>query len=437
MEINEGSHAHASTNVAMTAWFRTISEHGPDSTFQGAMEIPFQRWYKFKEAYSPLLVRRIIQESPVKVRSCLDVFGGCGTTALTCRFLDLNSTVIEVNPFLADVVRAKTATYRSTALRQAYAKWRETAEAMPPFSADLPTDAPRTLQEKSSLDKWVFNREIFRVIRSHVAALSYIGNQKYQRLFRVMLGSQLVNHSNVVVNGKGRKYRSGWQKRSPSPKEFVRALDKRFTEVLYDVTRFGCQSAKHTRVLCNDSRTALQKEPGGFYDLMLCSPPYPNSFDYTDIYNLELWMLGYLSSREDEKRLRRSTIRSHVQRKFDRPIGDIDTPTLSKVVEELNGQKDELWSPWIPSMVEAYIEDLGVIIEEAARCVRPGGQIALVVGDSAYKGIRIPVATILSELCQLRGVGFSHVETLRKMKGSAQQGWRELLNEDLVRISIA
>jgi len=29
-------------------------------------------------------------------------------------------------------------------------------------------------------------------------------------------------------------------------------------------------------------------------DAAIFSPPYPNSFDYTDVYNLELWVLGYL-----------------------------------------------------------------------------------------------------------------------------------------------
>ena len=32
----------------------------------------------------------------------------------------------------------------------------------------------------------------------------------------------------------------------------------------------------------------------GPHDLAVFSPPYPNSFDYTDVYNVELWAMGYL-----------------------------------------------------------------------------------------------------------------------------------------------
>ena len=39
----------------------------------------------------------------------------------------------------------------------------------------------------------------------------------------------------------------------------------------------------------------------GTWDLAIFSPPYPNSFDYTDVYNVELWMLGYLRSSNDNR----------------------------------------------------------------------------------------------------------------------------------------
>lgn len=53
-------------------------------------------------------------------------------------------------------------------------------------------------------------------------------------------------------------------------------------------------------------------------DLAVFSPPYPNSFDYTDVYNIELWTLGYIRDAASNQRLRSATLSSHVQigRKF-------------------------------------------------------------------------------------------------------------------------
>ena len=74
---------------------------------QGTTEVPFQRWFRFKEAFSPKFVIDTLASLDGPVEHCLDPFGGSGTTALTCRMLGLSSTSIEVNPFLADLIEAK------------------------------------------------------------------------------------------------------------------------------------------------------------------------------------------------------------------------------------------------------------------------------------------------------------------------------------------
>jgi DNA modification methylase len=30
------------------------------------------------------------------------------------------------------------------------------------------------------------------------------------------------------------------------------------------------------------------------FDLILTSPPYPNNIDYSEVYKLELWLLGFI-----------------------------------------------------------------------------------------------------------------------------------------------
>ena len=94
-----------------------VSRRAPEnlSTNAGAPVIAFQGWRQFKEAFAPELVESAICETAASlgraVKSCLDPFGGSGTTALTCQFLGVLPTTIEVNPFLADLIAAKLSDY--------------------------------------------------------------------------------------------------------------------------------------------------------------------------------------------------------------------------------------------------------------------------------------------------------------------------------------
>jgi hypothetical protein len=88
-------------------WLGLYAETAPTSSNQGTANLPFQRWFHFKEAFSPKFVADTLGSLPYKVDICLDPFGGSGTTAMTCRMLGVGSASIEVNPFLADLIDAK------------------------------------------------------------------------------------------------------------------------------------------------------------------------------------------------------------------------------------------------------------------------------------------------------------------------------------------
>lgn len=92
----------------------TANRHVPSlGTNDGAAPLAFQKWHRFKEAFAPELIAAAVQASTREVRTCIDPFGGSGTTALTCQMLGINSTTVEVNPFLADAIQAKLARYDS------------------------------------------------------------------------------------------------------------------------------------------------------------------------------------------------------------------------------------------------------------------------------------------------------------------------------------
>jgi hypothetical protein len=296
----------------LARWLLQYEEAAPTSSNQGSGGVAFQRWFHFKEAYSPKFVADTLSSLPYPVEKCLDPFGGSGTTALTSRMVGLSSVTVEVNPFLADVIEAKLTPVSPASFRSDYERTlaKLSTEEQDRRASD---GMPATLLEPGLNGRFVFAKEDFATARAIARAAGEL-TPKHARLLRVLLGSVLVSNSNVTINGKGRRYRRGWQDRVRSADHLVAALDNAVDRAIEDLAQFaGLPQGEHT-VLRGDARTALGQVDRA--DVAIFSPPYPNSFDYTDVYNLELWMLGYLRSGEDNRALRQDTLRSHVQLKW-------------------------------------------------------------------------------------------------------------------------
>jgi hypothetical protein len=414
-------------------WLEGVSEGAPKSSNISSHNLPFQRWYRFKEAFSPLLVAESLGCLDFWPTSCLDCFGGSGTTALTCQFLGVEPTTIEVNPFLADLIEAKLTTYHQESLLQDYGDVIDKLNSTKYSLRGLRHEQwPATMVEPGVKDRWLFPRETFRRILLIREAISEIESLANQRLLRVLLGSILVEMSNVVISGKGRRYRSNWQSSQKSPQDVTKAFRAAFDAAFVDIVTHGRRQSSAYTLLRGDSRVEVERS--GMVDLALFSPPYPNSFDYTDIYNVELWVLGYLKTRQDNTDLRTSTLRSHVQIRRDMSWANLDSPKLHKTVKALDKVRAELWDDSLPDMIGAYFADLDQILRSIRGKINPAGAVLMTVGDSRYAGVLVDVGDILSELAEGAGYVCDAVTPIRAMKTSAQQGWAASLSEDLVRL---
>src|SRR5262249_10762236 len=155
--------------------------------------------------------------------------------------------------------------------------------------------APSTFVEPGEGGRYVFSKATARRILAYRRAIDHVADDNLRRLFRVILGSTLVPSSNVTISGKGRRYRRGWAGRRGDPGSVDDLFRTGVLAALHDLRRFEARRCRHYRVICGDAR--LESGAIGPLDLAVFSPPYPNSFDYTDVYNVELWGLGYLDGR--------------------------------------------------------------------------------------------------------------------------------------------
>ena len=397
-------------------------------TNAGAKVLPFQTWHHFKEAFAPELVARAVEESELEVHCCFDPFGGSGTSALACQFLGVYPVAVEVNPFLADLVVAKLCSYdidhlihdAGLVIRHVQAD----CEARPPAFL------PPTFVEPGKDERWLFDRCVADRVFQYLGAIERLAEASHRRLLRVLLGGCLVQLSNVVVNGKGRRYRRNWRKRTLD----VCDVDRAFSATAYGaIKEIGCYSPRlcaDYSVAVGDCREILPTEIKA--ELCVCSPPYPNSFDYTDIYNVELWMLGYLEHRGDNTRLRQSTLCSHVQVDRAYAVAPAGSEILSDVLRRLRNERHRLWNRRIPDMVGGYFSDMVDVLRGIAESLVAGGTAWIVIGDSRYAGVSIASARILGELTPQIGLVVESIEPCRSMRSSAQQGGQHTLSEELL-----
>ena len=406
---------------------RSISTVGTNA---GARSLPFQTWRPFKEAFAPELVERAISDSVGPVRHLADPFGGSGTTALAAQFLGVKPTIIEVNPFLADLIEAKICPLDFDLAADAFGQVIECVARGCEPKQPVFVGAPATFIEPGRAGRYIFSRDVARRLLTYRSAIELVRDEACQRLFRVVLGSTAIPVSNVVVSGKGRRYRQRWRERQRTPQVVDELFRDGVLRALHDLRRFAARRCLDYRLLHGDSRRLAEEIES--HDLAVFSPPYPNSFDYTDVYNVELWAMGYLRSAEANRELRHATLRSHVQllRNFE---GDaVCSDTLTATVDALRDVRDELWNPHIPEMIGGYAGDLAIVLAGLSKGLRPRGRVYTVVGDSRYAGVDVPVATILGEIAQPLGYNVVAVEPCRSMRSSPQQGGQHELGETLV-----
>lgn len=396
----------------------------------GSKELPFQSWRPFKEAFAPEIVKRAIIETPGTVSRLIDPFGGSGTSALVSQFLGVRPTTIEVNPFLADLIKAKLASYDVASLVDSFAQVTDAvyrASALePPF---FPCSPP-TFIEPGVNGRYIFSQHLACRIAQTLEAIESLADKASARLFKILLATSSVERSNIQISGKGRRYKRNWQDEIVTAEDLTETFNSMVMVAIEDISRFGNRTCEESLVLTGDARKLVSKLDEA--DVAVFSPPYPNSFDYTDVYNVELWILGYLTSSAENRRLREATLRSHVQISRDFGARKLRSRTLSMTLRKLEESRAQLWNKQIPEMVAAYFDDIFGVMSKLSEVLRQQGRVYCVVGDSKYASVRIPVAKILAQICRDTELEQIDEEKFRSMRSSPQQGGREELPETLL-----
>jgi uncharacterized membrane protein YkvA (DUF1232 family) len=161
------------------------------------------------------------------------------------------------------------------------------------------------------------------------------------------------------------------------------------------------------------------------------SPPYLNSFDYSDVYRPELFLAGYVKSNEELMKIRLRTVRSHLQANWRPPKQSNFGLAYDQIVKELGETSRKLWSDRIPLMVQAYFEDIALLLAALKKRAKRGAKLKIAVATSAYAGIVVPVDLIIADIGERAGWLLEDVQVVRRLRSSGQH-WKHEESKDAV-----
>ena len=403
-----------------------INEYGRIMQFNKNKELCIHRWYPFVEGYSKEFIESIVNEQNQKVDLCLEPFSGSGTTALELSTKGINCISFEVNPFMFTLSKAKlkVSLYKHSTIKSHILKMKKYIVSLDDDKINLYSGFS-TLIEGKEKKKWNIDREVFIAIEKIKSAIDNLSTTLYKEIYIVCLANILLEYSNLYRNGKCLSYKKGWKDNLYSQEQVITSFFNFINNVIIeDLKKLETNNfSNHNLLFLGDARKLIfDNVDDNSIDLIITSPPYLNSRDYTDSYMLELKALNFLTNYNEIKNLREQTIRSHVQLKIRNLKGiqsSILKATITKI-ESLSGNST-VWNTEIPNMIIAYFEDMETIFNGMYQKLKKGRRIYFNVSNSAYFGVLINTLEICSEIAENIGFEVVEIRKARYLNPSPQQ----------------
>ncbi len=381
----------------------------------GLGEMPRHRWYFVKEGFSPKMVEQAIATEGVGQGDLLlDPFSGSGTVPLTGALAGLRAQAFEVNPFLHFLSATKLNRCSASVFQQASRKVLRAAEGQ----LVSPLEGYSTFTEGNRWGRWLFPT---RVLRSFEAGRRVaVGSDAQTRsLLELALLGAAMDCCNATRDGKCLRYHKEWMRHEATASQFRFRLEARANDIVADLDAAPI-SGKASKVKLGDARCLVPSVAREKFRLCVTSPPYLNSFDYSDVYRPELFLAGFVDSNDSLMKIRLKTVRSHVQASWEKPVNDDFGVLYRNCISTIRDSAEVLWDKRLPNMVQAYFEDMEKILRGLRNRALNNASLWLVVSTSAYGGVEVPVDLILAEIGQRSGWFLREVGVLRHLRSSSQ-----------------
>ncbi|MEJ7840579.1 MAG: DNA methyltransferase [Rubrobacter sp.] len=408
-------------------------------------------WYRFVLSFPPHLVREYLQTFGVVAGdTVLDPFCGTGTTLVECKKLGIDSIGVEAHPMthFASAVKVDWTPDPDGLLEHANEVAQTVREELERDGIDddrlydphslfggwnggalrtLP-ESSRKLLLKNSISPLPLHKTLVLLDKlNHGSPNSYRGHE------RLALARALVSRiSNVRF---GPEVGVGPAKPDApmlSPWLFgVREMAEDLRELQEDE---GTVATAHHA----DSRSMLKVLEPESVDAVITSPPYPNEKDYTRTTRLETILLGFVKDRPELQALKQGLVRSNTRGVYKGDDDDLwvsGYPEIQRIAEAIEARRIELgktsgFERLYGRVTKLYFGGMARHLADLRRVLRPGAQLAYVVGDQAsYLRVMIRTGQLLGDIAESLGYELVGIDLFRTRLATAT---REQLREEVV-----
>ncbi|MBO9674187.1 MAG: hypothetical protein J7577_12125 [Sphingobacteriaceae bacterium] len=400
----------------------------------------FHDWYRFVLSFPPHLVQRYIKEFGLTDSDLLlDPFCGSGTTVLEAKLNGIPAIGIEANNFAHLASNVKTDwNVDASALRAAAEKLKTAANkklarlnngaAIGSITLRMLTDEQAKLILKDSISPLPLHRSLVLLDE-----LKKYKNTNLYKYLTLAFGTATVYHNSNLRFGP--EVGIGKMK---ADVDVVANWYGIITKMCDDLDSVMGKVSPPTDIVLSDARDMKSALHGRSISAVITSPPYPNEKDYTRTTRLESVLLGYITSREELRKLKKSLLRSNTKGVYK---GDTDDewvtgfPEIQRIAEEIEQKRIEMgktsgFEKLYAKVTKLYFGGMAKHLEDLRDFLTPGAHLAYVVGDQAsFLRIMIPTGKILGDIAKSLGYELVRIDLFRTRFSTAT---KSNLNEEVV-----
>ncbi len=403
-------------------------------------------WYRFVLSFPPHLVRQYLEQFGIThEQRVLDPFCGTGTVLVECKKLAIPGVGIEANPMahFASQVKVDWSVHPDHLMEHA----RSVAEiANAKLEQQGIEDNPliqivqheRVLQTLPSESLKLLLTDSISPLPLHktlilLECIEERRDERYHRYERLALAKALVfTISNLHF---GPEVGVGPAKHdAPVISSWLTCM----SAMVNDLRKVQSQGETPAVVHLADARRLAHVLDPHSIDAVITSPPYPNEKDYTRTTRLESVLLGFIHNKAELQALKRGLVRSNTRGVYKTDNDDqwvMEHPEIQRIARAIETRRIELgktsgFERLYARVTKLYFGGIARHLADVRIALRPGAQLAYVVGDQAsYLRVMIPTGQLLAEIAQSLGYELVGIDLFRTRLSTAT---KEQLREEVV-----
>lgn len=389
------------------------------------------RWYRFVLAYPPHLVRDYLNDFEVGPGGVvLDPFCGTGTTIVEAKKLGVTGIGIEAAPMAHFACAVKTNWTEQPNRLMKHARCIAASLANRRMPSRLRTLSPEaaSLLIKDSISPRPLHRAL---VLSE--AIRESGSGRLQRYEMLALARILPTQVGNLRFGPEIGVSAQKKDDAPVVDLWLAAVE----EIASDLAGLPNHFAP-SKVIHGDSRRDLGLIEPGSVDAIITSPPYPNEKDYTRTTRLESVLLGFFSTKAELRASKKTLVRSNTRTIYkgdDDESWVADHVEIQRLAKEIEDRRIEMgktsgFEKQYHKVTTQYFGGMARHLDQMKTVLRPGAQLAYVVGDQAsYLRVMIRTGELLADIAERQGFEVERIDLFRTRPATAT---KELLREEVV-----